>query len=173
MKISFSRSTVLSFLAIAVLLAALPSAIRRLIQTGSPYLLTREFFDDILARFSGAGRLRFIVQPTVALVIGVRDGIKDAREGHLPFVMALLSQPAHKYDLLRSAFASVRDLVSIAIIFDVICQFLIFRRIHPGAALLVGPILIAIPYAASRALAHRFFTQAHSRGQVGPRVTRP
>jgi len=154
MKISLSRSTVLTFLAIAILIAALPAAIRRLIQTGSPYLFTRDFFDDILARFSGAGRLRFIVQPTAALVIGVRDGIRDAREGHLPFLLALISRSARKHDLLRSAFASVRDLIAIAIILDVISQFLIFRRIHPGAALLVGPVLIAIPYAVSRVLAN-------------------
>lgn len=171
MKISLSRSTVLTFFASAILLAALPAAIRRSIQTGSPYLFTRDFFTDILARFSGAGRLRFIVQPTVALVMGVRDGIKDAREGHRPFVLALLSKQARKYDLLRSSFASVRDLISIAIILDVISQFLIFQRIHPGAALLVGPILIAIPYALSRALATSLSRKRSRSAQVGSRIT--
>jgi hypothetical protein len=155
MKISLSRSTVLTFLVIAVLLIGIPGALRRLIQTGSPYLLTKEFFQDLLARLSGHGRLRFILQPTVALVIGMRDGIKDAREGRPPFLLALMSGSAGKNALLRSAFVSVRDLISIAIILDVISQFLIFRRIHPGAALLVGPVLIAVPYAVSRALTNR------------------
>jgi hypothetical protein len=173
MKISLSRSTLLTFFAVAILLAALPAAIRRLIQTGSPYLFTRDFFDDILARFSGAGRFRFIVQPTVALVIGVRDGIKDGRAGHLPFVLALMSRSARKCDLLRSAFASVRELISIAIILDVVSQFLIFRRIHPGAALLVGPILIAIPYAVSRALATSLSRKRSRSAQVGSHITRP
>jgi hypothetical protein len=171
MKISLSRSAVVTFLAIAILLAALPSAIRRFIQTGSPYLFTRDFFADILARFSGAGRLRFIVQPTVALVIGVRDGIKDARAGHLPFVLELMSRSARKRDILRSAIASVRDLISIAIILDVISQFLIFRRIHPGAALLVGPVLIAIPYAASRALANPLSRKRARSAQVSSHIT--
>jgi len=57
--------------------------------------------------------------------------------------------------LLRSAFASVRNLVAIAIILDVVSQFLIFHEIHPGAALLLGPVLIAVPYALSRALTNR------------------
>ena len=155
MKISLSRSTVLSFLAITTLLAALPHAIRRLIQTGDAYLFTVNFFEDILSRLAGPGRLRFIVQPVVALVIGARDGIKDAREGSLPFLSRFVSSSVSKYDLLISGLASVRDLICIAIILDVISQYLIFRRIHPGAALLIGPVLIAIPYALSRATATR------------------
>ncbi|HEY2547770.1 MAG TPA: hypothetical protein VGI46_16990 [Candidatus Acidoferrum sp.] len=155
MKIPLSRSTVLTFLVIAVLLIGVPGALRRLIQTGGPYLFTKEFFEDLLARLFGAGRLRFILQPTVAALIGMRDGIKDAREGHPPFLLALRSGLAGKNALLRSAFKSIRDLMSIAILLDVISQFLIFRRIHPGAALLVGPLLIAVPYAVSRALTNR------------------
>jgi hypothetical protein len=49
----------------------------------------------------------------------------------------------------------VRDLVAVAILLDAIAQFLIFRMVHPGAALLLGPVLIATPYATSRALANR------------------
>lgn len=166
MKISLSRSTVLTFLVIAVLLIGLPGALGRLIQTGSPYLLTKEFFEDLLARVSGAGRLRFILQPTVAAVIGMRDGIRDAREGHPPFLMALTSGSASKSALLRRAFESVRDLISIAILLDVISQFLIFRRIQPGAALLVGPVLIAVPYAVSRALTNRVSRTRSRRARV-------
>jgi len=154
-KVALLRSTVLSFLAISILLAAAPEAIRRLIWTGDPYLLTKQFFEDMLSRLTGPGRLRFILQPTVALIIGARDGIKDKREGFPPFLSALISPAVRRYDLLRSGFASVRDLISFAIILDVISQFLIFRQIHPGAALLLGPVLIAIPYSMSRALANR------------------
>jgi hypothetical protein len=49
----------------------------------------------------------------------------------------------HRLELFRTAIASVRDLVAIAIILDVISQVLIFRQVHPGAALLFGPVLIA------------------------------
>lgn len=155
MKLTFTRSTVLTSLTVVVLLAALPGAIRRLLETGNPYLFTREFFEDMVSRLSGAGRFRFILQPTVALVIGGRDGVKDARQALPPFLLALSSRAVRRYDLLRSAFLSVRDLVSIAIILDVISQFLILRRVHPAAALVLGPVLIAVPYTVSRALANR------------------
>lgn len=152
---SISRSTILNVAVIAILVAALPGAIWRLIQTGDPYLFTHRFFVEMLARLSGPGKLRFILQPTVAILLGARDGAKDARAGLPPFLWALAFHGAHRRELLRSALASVRNLVAVAILFDVVSQFLIFREIHPGAALLLGPVLVALPYALSRALTNR------------------
>ena len=102
-----------------------------------------------MARLSGPGRLRFIVQPTVAILLGVRSGIRDAREGVPPFLWALAFHGKHRRELFRSAFVSIRDLVAIAILLDVISQFLIFHEVRPGAALLVGPVLITLPYVVS------------------------
>jgi hypothetical protein len=59
----------------AIVLAALPGQIRRFLQTGEPYLFSHHFFEDMLARLSGPGRLRFILQPAIALFLGIRDGI--------------------------------------------------------------------------------------------------
>ena len=98
---SISRTSILYTVVIAILLAALPGAIRKLIQTGDPYLLTERFFQDILARLSGPGRLRFIVQPTVAILLGARSGIKDARDGHPPFLWALAFHGKRRLELLR------------------------------------------------------------------------
>jgi hypothetical protein len=155
MKFSFSRSTILTVLTVTVLLAAVPGEIRRFMRTHDVYLLSREFLEDIFARFSGPGRLRFIIQPTVAIALGLRDGRKDAGRGSPPFILGLIMFRSHRSEFLRSSFASVRDLVAIAVLLDMISQYLIFRNIRPGAALLVGPILIAIPYAISRALTNR------------------
>ena len=67
---SISRRRVLDAVVVAVILAALPSAIHRIVQTGDPYLFTERFFQDVFARLSGPGRLRFIVQPIVAMLLG-------------------------------------------------------------------------------------------------------
>jgi hypothetical protein len=152
---SISRTSILYAVVIALLLAALPAAIRKLVHTGDPYLFTERFFQDILARLSGPGRLRFIVQPTVAIVLGIRSGVKDTREGAAPFLWALAFHGKHRRELLRSALASIRDLVAIAILLDLISQFLIFHEVRPGAALLVGPVLITLPYVLARALSNR------------------
>jgi hypothetical protein len=151
---SVSRSSILTTLVAVILLLTLPRAIRNFIQTG-PYLFSEQFFADMLARLSGPGRLRFILQPTVAIFLGTRDGIKDARAHLPPFLWGLIFHSEHRQGFLRSATASLRDLVMIAILLDMVSQLLIFRNIHPGAALLLGPVLIGTPYAAARAFANR------------------
>ena len=173
MKVSISRSSILAAIVIAILLATLPGAIQRIIQTGDFYLLTRRFFDDMLARLTGPGRLRFIVQPTVAILLGARDSAKDARAGVPPFLRVLATGGHSCRESLKSAFLSTRDLIFVAILLDLIAQFLIFHVIHPGAALLLGPVLIAIPYAVSRAWASRIWQWRGHRNQPLTRANIP
>jgi hypothetical protein len=72
------------------------------------------------------------VQPTVAIILGSWSGIKDAREGIPPFLWALAFHGTRRRELLRIAFASIRDLVAIAILLDVIWQVLIFKTSVPA-----------------------------------------
>jgi hypothetical protein len=159
-----SRGWILGGAVIAMLTAVTARAIFRFIETGDLYLFTSQFFQDILARLSGPGRLRFIIQPTVAIILGSRSGMKDASAGLPPFLWALIFYREHRRELLRSTITSIRNLVAIAILLDLISQFLIFDEIHPGAALVVGPVLIAVPYALSRALANRVWRWKNQRG---------
>jgi hypothetical protein len=41
------------------------------------------------------------------------------------------------------------------IVLDAVAQLLIYRQVHPGAALVIGPVLIGFPYAMARALTNR------------------
>ena len=58
-------------------------------------------------------------------------------------------------DLLWSGFNSVVNLVLMGILLDAIAQWLILGASYPGAALLIGPTLITLPYVLARALANR------------------
>jgi hypothetical protein len=154
--VSFSRRLVLPAIVTAVLLFALPAAIQRLIQTGNPYLFTDQFFHDMVARLFGPGRFRFILQPVLAILLGARDGRKDVRAGSAPFLWRLLFHcDTPRGELVRGALSSLSNLIAGAILLDVVSQYLIFREIHPGAALILGPVLIALPYSLSRALTNR------------------
>ncbi|MGO9375393.1 MAG: hypothetical protein ACLQBD_25340, partial [Syntrophobacteraceae bacterium] len=53
---------------------------------------------------------------------------------------------------LRSGAAAVETLLAMGIIMDVVFQLVLYREVHPGAALVVGPILTCLPYGLSRAL---------------------
>jgi hypothetical protein len=155
LKILVTRSSLLTAIVIVVLVAAVPFAVAEFLKTGELYFLSRRFIDDMAARLHGPGRLRFILQPLAAVVLGARDGVKDARAGNPPFLWDLFFRSSNRSRLMRSALASVRDLVAVAILLDVVAQLLIFRMVHPGAALVLGPVLIALPYATSRALTNR------------------
>ncbi|HYX68367.1 MAG TPA: hypothetical protein VE825_04490 [Terriglobales bacterium] len=150
-----TRSSILNLLLVAALLATLPSAIVRLWQSGNPYLLTADFFQDLLARLTGPGRLRFVLQPLTAIYLGVRSGAKDARSGRSAFLWALLFHAEHRKEMWLEAIASTRDLIALAILLDLVAQALIFHEIRPGPALIIGPPLILVPYALSRALTNR------------------
>lgn len=124
-------------------------------ERGELYVLSQRFLDDMVACLHGPGQLRFILQSATAIirgVRGVRDGVKDARAGILHFCRAwCFTRP-----IARNSYVALRHrsaiLIAVAILLDVTVQFLIFRMVHPGVALLLGPLLIALPYACSRAL---------------------
>jgi hypothetical protein len=150
-----TRSTIITGVAALVLLAAIPSAVRDTLESGRIYLFSWEFLADLPARLTGPGRLRFILQPATAIILGLRGGLADARAGRPPYVMGLLLDPLHRREYVRTGLTNIRDLIAVGIVLDVVAQFLIFRQVHPGAALLIGPVLITAPYAFARAVANR------------------
>lgn len=167
MKRNFALRPWLPLIIVAmVLLAALPAALTRIAHTRSLYLFSKQFFEDMVARLSGPGRLRFILQPAMAIVIGARHGLRDAHQHLPPFVWALVFEPGQRRKLLGNAIARIRNLIAIAILLDVVSQLLILHRVHPAAALLLGPVLIAIPYSVARAFANRLVQSRASHAQL-------
>ena len=149
------RETIVTALAILVIAAAIPYAILDSIETGRVYLFSRQFLEELPRRFTGPGRFRFILQPMIAILLGVRGGLADAKAGNPPYLLGLLFHAGRRRELLRSGAAAIRTLLAIGIILDVVFQLVLYHAVHPGAALLVGPILICFPYALSRALTTR------------------
>src|ERR1700677_5246133 len=47
-------------------------------------------WSDILDRPGGPMTFRFILQPAMAIIAALRDGVHDARTGHRPYVWALI-----------------------------------------------------------------------------------
>ena len=65
--------------------------------------------------------------------------------------------------LARSAFRDLANVLLVGILLDSVCQWLILGASYFGAALVVGPVLIAVPYAVARALANRAATAFKAR----------
>jgi len=138
-----------------MVLAALPGAVRDTLETGRIYLFSRQFLEELPQRFTGPGRLRFVLQPLIAFLLGVRGGLTDAKAGKAPYLLALVFHAHNRKELLHSGLSAIGHLLAIGILLDAIAQLLIYKQIHPGAALVIGPILVSIPYGVARGLTTR------------------
>ena len=149
------RQNIVTVLTLLVIAVAVPYAIVDTLETGRVYLFSSQFLEELPRRFSGPGRFRFILQPVLAILLGARGGLADARAGKPPYMFGLLFAAGHRRELLGSGAAAIATLLAMGIILDIVFQFVLYRAVHPGAALVIGPILICTPYALSRALTTR------------------
>lgn len=117
-------------------------------------LLTR-IFENLIGRVSGPMKFRLILQPLMATIFAIRGGLKDAKGGRPAYFWALFTDSAHRQDLLRDGWKSVGRVFILAIIIDVVYQFIVFRWVYPVEALLVAAILAFIPYLLIRGPANR------------------
>jgi hypothetical protein len=101
---------------------------------------------DLVARVSGPMWFRFILQPTMAGIFAWRAGVEDARTGQPAYFWAVLSDPAHRRDLLRDGWKDVAKVFGIALVLDAIYQFIQLRWFYPVQALIIAFGLAFIPY---------------------------
>jgi hypothetical protein len=104
------------------------------------------FMDGLMARIEGPMSMRLIIQPLVALFFALRDGVRDAREGKPPYFWALFTESAHRRDMLASGWKSIGKVFIIAIVLDLVFQYIVFRDFRLIGALLAGVILAVVPY---------------------------
>ncbi len=145
----------LAGLTLLVLVLSLPGSLRDAYERGGPYLFSQAFLDDIPRRLSGPGRFRFVLQPVTAAILGILGGLSDARSGTPPYLSGVLFHRGLRRELVKSGFRTVVNLVLMGILLDAIFQWVILGVSYPGAALVIGPVLIVLPYSLSRALSNR------------------
>ena len=108
--------------------------------------LLARIFENLIDRVSGPMKFRLVLQPLMAIFFAIRSGLKDLKEGKVPYNWALISDPDHRWALLRSGWKSVGKVFVIAILIDLVYQWIVSRRFYPFEALLVAVILCFIPY---------------------------
>lgn len=111
--------------------------------------------ENLIARLVGPLHLRLILQPSMATLIAVRNGLRDARSGHPPYLWAIFTTPDSRLKLLIGGLKSVLNILILAFILDSIEQFIAGRWFYPGEAILVSVILACIPYLLIRGLVNR------------------
>ena len=118
---------------------------------------------------------RLILQPAVAVLLAIRAGLHDAREGQPPFLWAVFSNPGRRHELLRQARDDVRNLFIVAVVLDAIYQVIVHSGIYPLELLLTATILALVPYAIVRGpvtrLARRQWAVNRADGRPGDQAT--
>ena len=107
--------------------------------------LTR-IWHEIIARPEGPLAMRFYLQPIMALIFAVRDGIRDAKQNRPAYFWGMLAQSNQRRDLMQSGWKSVGKIFIVAIIMDIVYQLLVLRGIRPVQTILVAVTVAIVPY---------------------------
>jgi len=119
--------------------------------------------DDILMRFvenlndrvTGPMKFRLLLQPAMAAFFAIRAGLDDARTGKPPYFWSLVTDPAHRIDMLKDGWKGVGKVFLLALLLDVIYQAMVLKFVYPGEAIYVAFVLAILPYLILRGLVTR------------------
>lgn len=124
--------------------------------------LPGSFAEGVAARVVGPMGLRFVFQPLVGLLLGVRDGMMDAKAGEPPFIFDLIVNRKNRKAKLASLFKSLSKTIIIALVLDAIVQYLIFDQVRITSAIIVAVMILIVPYSLARAITNKIVTRRKS-----------
>lgn len=110
---------------------------------------------DLIGRLTGPLTLRLYLQPAMATVFAIRDGLKDAKAERPPYLWTVFTSPGDRRALIRDGWKSIGKVFVMAIALDAIYQLIVFRWIYPVEMLDVAVILAVLPYALLRGPVNR------------------
>ena len=120
-------------------------------------------WDQLMGRWTGPMSFRFFLQPLVASILGIRSGLRDAREGKADFFYA-------RPDLLRHGWKDVGKVFILAVVLDLVYQVIALPGLFPLQKLIVAIVLAFVPYVVVRGLTNRIAsTYRRGKDQVAPK----
>lgn len=128
--------------------------------------LFARFWQDVAGRVGGPMSFRLVLQPAMALWLGIRAGLQDGRLGRPPYGWAIFSDASHRRALLRDGWKAVAKVFTAAVVIDVVYQIIALGWAYPFEALFVAFVLACVPYLLIRGAVTRL---THVRGPVDRR----
>ena len=141
---SDSRSAIILFrlaAALVVIMIALGAA-----WYGVSGEVWHRIWTDLLARPGGPMTFRFILQPAMAAVAALFDGIKDARLGRSPYFWTIIHDAQRRTRRVHEGLISTARIVLLGIGMDAIYQYKVLNRFYPGEAVIIALLLAVVPY---------------------------
>jgi hypothetical protein len=119
----------------------------------------QRIIDHLLSRESGPMHFRLLMQPAMAIILGIRDGLKDSKESKPAYLWSIFTHPEGRTQLLKDGFNSLTKILIMALALDAIYQLIEFHWIYPGEAIIVAIVLAVIPYLLIRGPANRVISR--------------
>src|SRR5947199_10634857 len=103
-------------------------------------------WENFLARPQGPLNLRFIIQPTLASIIALRAGLKDAKAGRPAYLWAVFTDSDYRKIFLHGGLKDLRIPIVVGTTLDVIYQIIIHRWVYPLELLFTVTLLVLVHY---------------------------
>jgi hypothetical protein len=143
------------FLARMVVVLMVAMVVVGLAQYGFSAEVRARVWQNLLERASGPMTFRFILQPIMATIAALLDGVKDARSGRPPFLETVLTNRAKRAGRLQEAVVATARIILLGLIMDTIYQLIEFESFHPAEAVIIALLLAFVPYVALRGIISR------------------
>lgn len=109
--------------------------------------ILQRFWTDLMGRAGGPMSFRFFLQPTMALIFAVRDGINDGRTGCTPYFWTIAhGDRVARREALREGAKATGRIFLLGIAMDAIYQWRVFRMFYPVEAVVIAIALAYVPY---------------------------
>jgi hypothetical protein len=151
----------LGFLAKLTIGLAIVLAVAGVLWRGITVENIQRIWHNMVEAPSGPMAFRFILQPSMAAIAAIMDGIKDGRSGRSPFFRTVLTNPQERIGRLREGLDATARIMLLAIAMDVIYQLLVLKRFYPVETLIIALVLAFLPYVVIRGPVARFTRRRH------------
>jgi hypothetical protein len=103
-------------------------------------------WQNVIDRPGGPMTFRFILQPAMATIAALRDGIQDARYGRSPYLWTILTNREDRAERLHEGLISTARIILLGLGMDVIYQVIVLKSFYPSEAVIIALLLAFVPY---------------------------
>jgi hypothetical protein len=106
----------------------------------------QRLWQNIVDRPGGPMKFRFILQPVMATIAALHDGMNDVRIGRSPYLWTILTNRADRAGRLREGLISTARVILLGLVMDAIYQIIVFKAFYPVETVIIAFLLAFVPY---------------------------
>lgn len=124
-------------------------------------------WENFISRLSGPFNFRFFIQPAIGIIMALRAGLHDAKEGRPAYLWSMFTNPNDRQNLWHEGWKDIRTTFFLSAILDSVYQLITHQSIYFLELLFTTTILALIPYLIFRGpfnlIARLFIRNKHTR----------